>query len=193
MKALVTLVLVLFAGHGAFAQDEKGTIVNPEGTAEFTEKKGIHDVRLILTSRIFKQSRHRIRRAKGCVTIDGRAPLGTDCGLPKVEIASMRLFLDGKRIPISRGLYSDCYSPPFFKDYQARGIMNKYLAIKLGDDMKSVFVFLAAGDGAGVYDVIWVLRKDGHHARFTNSGGDCSFLNFDCNQINGQPSARVAW
>lgn len=58
--------------------------------------------------------------------------------------------------------------------------MNKYLAIKLGDDMKSVFVFLAAGDGAGVYDVIWVLRKDGHHARFTNSGGDCGFLNFDC-------------
>jgi hypothetical protein len=180
MRTVVTLVLVVFAGHGVFAQDAKRIIVNPEGAAEFTEKKGIHDVRLILASRIFNQSRHRIGRARGCVTIDGRAPLGTDCGLPKVEIASMRLFLDGKRIPIPRGLYSDCYSPPFFKDYQARGIMNKYLAIKFGDDMSSVFVFLAAGDGAGVYDVIWVLRKDGNHTRFTNSGEDCGFLNFNC-------------
>jgi hypothetical protein len=180
MRTLVALLLVVFAGRGVLAQDEKRTVVNPEGTAEFTERRGIHDIRLILTSRIFKPSRHLIGRAKGCVTIDGRAPLGTDCGLPKVEIASMRLFLDGKRIPIPRALYSDCYSPPFFKDYQARGIMNKYLAIKFGDDMKSVFVFLAAGDGAGVYDVIWVLRRDGKHTRFTNSGGDCRFLNFDC-------------
>ena len=180
MRGLVSLVLVAFAGHCIFAQDEKRTIVKQEGTAEFTEKKGIHDVRLLFTSRRFKPSRHRIVRRNGCVVIDGQSPIGTDCGLPKVEIASMRLFLDGKRIPIPRRLYSDCYSPPFFKDYQARGIMNKYLAIKFGDDMKSVFVFLAAGDGAGVYDVIWVLRKDGNHTRFTNSGGDCGFLNFDC-------------
>ena len=58
--------------------------------------------------------------------------------------------------------------------------MNKYLAIKFGDNMKSVFVFLHAGDGAAVYDVIWVLRSDGKHTKFTNSGGDCSFLNFNC-------------
>jgi hypothetical protein len=37
-----------------------------------------------------------------------------------------------------------------------------------------------AGDGAGVYEVIWVLRKDGRHTRFTESGGDCRFLNFEC-------------
>lgn len=58
--------------------------------------------------------------------------------------------------------------------------MNKYLAIKFSDDGKALFVFMAGGDGAGTYDAIWVFRKDGKHTRFTNSGGDCTFLDFDC-------------
>jgi hypothetical protein len=58
--------------------------------------------------------------------------------------------------------------------------MDRYLAIKFSDDMKAAFIFLQAGDGAGAYDVVWVVKKDGRHTRFSNSGGDCSFLNFDC-------------
>jgi hypothetical protein len=180
MRTILTLFVLLVGVSNLDAQTEKSRRVNREGTAEFTASKGTHRARLVLTSRIFVPSAHRIVRTKNCVTIDGRAPLGTDCGVPEVEIASMRLFLDGKEIFVPKSLYSECYSPPFFKEYKERGLMKNYLAIKFSDDLKGVFVFLAAGDGAGVYDAIWILRKDGHHSRFTNSGGDCRFLNFEC-------------
>jgi hypothetical protein len=161
-------------------QDQKRTSINPEGTAEFIHTKDAHRVRLVFTTKRFRPEKHIILRTKNCVTVDGRLPLGTDCGVPMVEIALMRLFWDDKEIPVARHFYSDCYSPPYFEDYQKRGRMKQYLEIRFSDDMKSVFVFLHAGDGAGVYDVIWVLRKNGNHTRFTDSGGDCSFLNFDC-------------
>jgi hypothetical protein len=154
--------------------------IQREGAAEFVTKKQNHTARIIFESKLLDPRKHKIRESGGCVTIDGHLPLGTDCGMPQVEIASMRFFFDGKEIPIPRKLYSDCYSPPYFKTYSDRGWIDKYLNIKFSDDLRSVFLFLAAGDGAGVYDAIWVLRKDGTHTRFTNSGGDCSFLNFEC-------------
>ena len=180
MRNLLFVLILLSSAHNLVAQNEKRTIIRREGTAEFIEKKGAHTAKLIFTTKIFDPSKHKIIRTKNCITIDGRVPLGTDCGVPHVEIASIRFFYDGKEIVIPRSLYSDCYSPPLFEEYKDRRLMNEYLSIKFSDDMKGVFVFLSAGDGAGVYDIIWVLRKDGNHTRFTHSGGDCGFLNFNC-------------
>jgi hypothetical protein len=179
MKYYFLTAVMLVTLRVAVGQEQKRTIVDPEGTATFVETKSTQRARLTFTTKVFEPSHHRISRSKTCTIIDGRKPLGTDCGLPKVEITVMKFSWNGKQIPIPRRFYSDCYQPPFFKDYQTRGVMKNYLAIKFSDDMKAVFVFLHGGDGAGVYDVVWVLRRDGNHARFTDSGGDCSFLNFD--------------
>ena len=180
MRSLLLTGLLLIAFGSAFGQSERRTVIDPEGTADFVETKGRNHAKLVFTTKRFEPSRHRIRQSKTCVMIDGRKPLGTDCGLPNVEISSMRLFWNGSEVAIPRRFYSDCYSPPFFKDYKNRGWMKNYLAIRFSDDARAVFVFLHAGDGAGVYDVVWTLGRGGNHSRFTNSGGDCSFLNFDC-------------
>ena len=164
---------------GGVAQRNE-SVIEREGVAEFTTKQQGHTAKIVFATRLFDARKHKIRRVGTCITIDGRRPLGTDCNMPQVEIASMKFFFDGKEIPVPARLYSDCYTPPPFKEYKKRGWVNKYLNVKLSDDLERVFVFLAAGDGAGVYDVIWVLSKDGRHTRFSNSGGDCSFLNFDC-------------
>jgi len=179
MRSILTLLVILFAADNLVTQTEKPSRTNREGTAEFTVSKAAHSAKLIFTSRIFVPSAHRIVRTKNCVTIDGRKPIGTDCGVPGVEIASMRLFFDGEEIVIPKRLYSDCYEPPRFGEFK-EGSKNNNVAIKFSDDLKAVFVFMAGSDGAGVYDAIWILRKDGRHSRFTNSGGDCRFLNFDC-------------
>jgi len=155
-------------------------VVQREGAAEFVERKRNHTARIIFETKLFDARKHKIGRTRDCITIDGRVPLGTDCNIPQIEIASMRFFFDGNEIQIPKKLYSDCYTPPYFKDYKRRGWIDKYLQIKFSDDFTHVFVFLSAGDGAGVYDVIWVLSKDGRHTRFTHSGGDCGFLNWDC-------------
>jgi len=37
---------------------------------------------------------------------------------------------------------------------------------------------MSGGDAAGHYEVIWVLRRDGRHTRFSGACGDCGFLDF---------------
>jgi hypothetical protein len=179
MRLSLTLFVSLLVAGNLVAQTEKPGRVTPQGTAEFTVRNGAHKAKVIFTSKIFVPSAHKIVRTKDCLTIDGKKPIGTDCTVPSAEIASMRLFIDGKEIVIPKRLYSDCYQPPRFGEYQ-EGLRNNNVAIKFSDDLQAVFVFMAASDGAGGYDAIWTFRRDGRHSRFTNSGGDCVFLNFDC-------------
>src|SRR5205085_10670584 len=97
------------------------TSIDPEGTAAFEKSEGAYHVMLLFTTKRFQPAQHRIvTRSNSCVIIDGQVPLGTDCGMPRVEISAMRLFWDGKSVPIPKRLYSDCYSPPFFSAYQAK-------------------------------------------------------------------------
>ena len=94
----IFLIILLANATNIVAQTAKPAVIEREGRAEFTISKGVHKAKLILETRLFDRSRHRIVHLKNCVTIDGRLPLGTDCGVPEVEIASMRLFIDGKAI-----------------------------------------------------------------------------------------------
>jgi hypothetical protein len=103
MRTIFALFFLIGAGNMA-AQSDKRDVINPEGTAEFTASKGAHKAKLIFTAKRFVAANHKIVRTKDCVTIDGRVPIGTDCGVPKVEIASMRLILDGSRGPNSQKL-----------------------------------------------------------------------------------------
>jgi hypothetical protein len=145
------------------------------GSFRFEERSGRHRATLILKTKDFDSSKHRVRLGKVgellVTRVDGRVALGTDGGMPAVEIESFRFFFDGREVPVPRRLYSDCFNP----STQAGG-----LALKFGQDAQSVFVFMQGSDGAGVYDVVWVLRRDGRHSRWANAGGDCSLFNFYC-------------
>ena len=128
-----------------------------------------------MKTKIFDASKRRLRvvgEGELLVTkVDGRVAYGTDGGVPASEIESLRLFINGREVPSPRRLYSDCFNPSYG---------DGALAVKFGDDPQTVFVFMHGSDGAGVYDVVWVLRRDGRHSRFANAGGDCSLFNYDC-------------
>lgn len=79
---LSTVAFLLLVTHAANAQ------IASRETTEFVQKKGRHTARITFETRAFNARDHRIGRAGDCVTIDGRRPLGADCGLPNVEIAS---------------------------------------------------------------------------------------------------------
>src|SRR5205085_7956636 len=113
-----------------------------------------------------------------CKLIDGREPLGTDCGIPRTEITEIKLYFDGIEIKVPRRLYSDCFEPPFSQKAIDEKYINKYFAIRIGDDLQSAFAFMSGGDGAGSYQVVWVFKKDGRHARFSGSCPDCGFIDF---------------
>ena len=102
--------------------------------------------------------------------IDGRPPLGTDGGIPQTEIESVRLYIDGKEVPVPKDLYSDCYEPSFES--------NASFAAKFADNLEGVFVFMNGSDAAGSYQVLWVFRRDARHSRFSGACSDCGFIDF---------------
>jgi hypothetical protein len=68
----------------------------------------------------------------------------------------MRFYLDGKEIRIPSRLYADCFEPNFGNDY---------VTLKFGRGFQSVIISMSGSDGAGGYQVIWTLRKNGQHRR----------------------------
>src|ERR1700704_5594429 len=76
------------------------------GTFQFVETKHGHTAKIVFKTSAFNRSRHRIVSSReGLVSkIDGRAPLGTDGGIPQIEIESVRLYIDGKEVPVPKNL-----------------------------------------------------------------------------------------
>ena len=94
--------------------------------------------------------------------VDGRPAIGTDGNIPGVEIDSMRFYLDGKEIKIPRRLYADCFDPNFGNDY---------VTLEFGRDFPGVIITVSGSDGAGGYQAVWRLTKDGQHRRSIIPGG----------------------
>jgi hypothetical protein len=171
-----TILLALLISANTFSQDRTGA-------AEFRASRAGHTAKVVFKVSTFEPSSHKIEGLNPCndfraVRIDGRQPLGAGiCHLPGREIRSMKIYFDKDEIEIPNELYSDCYEPTFPR-LDSR--IEDYLAVRIGDDMKSIFVFMNGGDGASHYQVLWVLRPDGKHSRFsTGACPDCSFINFD--------------
>ncbi|MBZ5536838.1 MAG: hypothetical protein LAO31_12865 [Acidobacteriia bacterium] len=167
MKRVMLLSMVLLITSTLAAES------NNVGTFRFVEKVGGHTVRLLFTTAPFERSKHRItfrkRLDSRVLEVDGREALGVDEDIPKVEIRSIKFQFDGRVVEVPRSLYADCFEPNFKKEY---------FAIKAGDDRKSLFVFMDASDGAGGYLVVWVLRSDGLHSRFSCPFSDCDYTRF---------------
>ena len=68
----------------------------------------------------------------------------------------MRFYLDGKEIKIPKRLYADCFDP---------NLGNDYVTLEFGDELRSVVITISGSDGAGGYQAVWRLKKDGQHRR----------------------------
>jgi hypothetical protein len=155
------------------------------GTFRFSDRNQNQTATLAVKTKPFSLSTHRItfaspeyvkkhniqttplQEVRIVTAIDGRQEwLGTDGEIPRVEIASMVVSFRGKTMAVPRNLYWDCFEPSFLK--------NNFIA-KLNDAGDALFVFMAGSDGAGGYEVMWVLRKDGHHSRFVHNCSDCDY------------------
>lgn len=137
----------------------------------FETKRSGHQARLTIRTRPFRKEDHRIEPSSdGGFRVDGKVALGTDGGIPKVEIERMDLLFDGNKVTIPAKLYVDVFEP---------NLTEKHFAIRLGDGLASLFVFLGGSDGAGSYQLLWVFRRDGKHSRFSVPCPDCRFIDFE--------------
>ena len=157
MRAMSAMLLVLLISAAVSAQSERIE------TFQFEKKEGSHTARVVFRTRLFARAKHRSTRVvRGQTVVDWRTAIGTDGNIPGVEIESMRFYLDGREIKIPRRLYADCFDPHFGNDY---------VTIEFGRGFRSVVITMSGSDGAGGYQAIWRLRKDGRHGRSIIPGG----------------------
>lgn len=160
---------IFFAATSMLAtQEVKKNIAGPFESV-FEVKEGRHTARLTIRTRPFRREAHRIERKDGGFLVDGREALGTDGGLPAIEIERVNLIFDGTAVSMPKKLYNDVYEP-----HMKEGS----LGIRFGDDLSSLFVFIAGSDGAGSYQLLWVFRRDGNHSRFSRPCPDSRFIDF---------------
>ena len=151
MRLTFAMLLVLIISAGVFAQSTETR------TFRFEKTEGSHTARVVFRTKVFARAGHRSTKVvRGQTMVDGRPAIGTDGNIPGVEIASMKFYLDGKEIRIPSRLYADCFEPNFGNDY---------VTLKFGRDLQSVIISMSGSDGAGGYQVIWRLRKNGRHRR----------------------------
>lgn len=93
--------------------------------------------------------------SKWIVAIDGRPVWGADGELPKVEVKDVAVKIKGIRIDIHKAFYSDIYE-----------CTNAFSVYKKGE---TYFVYQWNSDGAGAYQIVWVLDKNGLQQRMVGS------------------------
>ena len=181
MRNLLVLFSVLSLTVSAAAQNS-GQVDEP-GTYRFTEKVLFNNVgerdlhaELVVRTKAFNQANHKITRSRprdgqpdaspAADKIDGRVPLGTGDGLPRVEIVSMVVNFGGVMVTVPEVLYGDCFNPNFDTDS---------FGTKFSDNGESMLVFMGGGEARNLYQVIWIIRKDGMHSRFINNCPDCDY------------------
>ena len=158
-KLLVVFVSIFLFTLNGYAQK----------TVEFVKSNSAHNVKIIVKIKPFNRKTHKIKTVEYSTIVDGKRALGTDGGVPRTEIESIKLVFDGKEVSIPKTLFSDCYEP---------NLENDYFKLKIGDDGGSVMAFMTGGDAAGSYKIFWIFRSDGKHSRFGNGASDIGGFDF---------------
>ncbi len=92
---------------------------------------------------------------KWITAIDGRPVWGVDGNLPKIQVDDIKVVIEGQNIEIHEVFYSDLYECD-----------NNISIYKNGD---TYFVHQWNSDGAGSYEVVWVLDKNGLKQRLVGT------------------------
>ena len=87
------------------------------------------------------------QNGKWVTAIDGRPVWGTDGNFPRTQVDDIKVTIDGKEIEIHQIFYSDIYECD-----------NGLSIYKKGT---TYFAHQWNSDGAGAYEIVWVLNKNG--------------------------------
>ncbi|RZJ73607.1 hypothetical protein [Flavobacterium sp.] len=91
--------------------------------------------------------------------IDGAKFFGTDGNIPKREYQSIKITIDGKPIELPKTAFRDLYEPTLHNTRANYDETNDIL-----------YVHSSNSDGAGGYDVVWIVEKGEYKTRSVEYG-----------------------
>jgi len=151
VKKVTIIFSLLLTGSSITAQPER------IGTFQSRRRTSGHVAKVVFRTRSFDSAKNKVGYDdKIGNTVNGRKAYGAE-GVPKAEIVSLKVFFNGEEVQVPRQLYSDCYDPNFG---------NEYIKLSFSRDFSKLFVSMSGSDGAGGYEVVWVIRRNGRASRF---------------------------
>lgn len=109
----------------------------------------IEDYSIQLETQKFNPKNHILTKEAGIIyAIDGKDFFGTDGLLPQTEYKSFKILFKGKEVTIPKEYYANLYN--------ARP---KEIKLTYNKELNQYYLFGTFGDGAGVYDALWVLEN----------------------------------
>lgn len=165
MGTVITFAALLGLLPGIDIKEAAPVISKDE--SHFSQKfsLGKDTIRIDISRRRLQRDRHRIRlRGDQVETVDGQTPLGTDGGpveALKTGISRVRVVWGDATVEVRKELFQDCFN----------GSLSEGVIVKPSEDLQSVMIRLAGGDGAGAYEVYVIVSHDGFSTRFVADEG----------------------
>ena len=116
-------------------------------------------IKIIITTGFFDKSKHKFQYInKEIVKIDNKPYWGSDGGLPKETIKSVQAIIGSHTITIPKSKLSDLYNP------------NLCGSVNISSDRKRIYIDMMNSDGAGAYEVTWILKDKKYLRRVIGYG-----------------------
>jgi len=145
---IVALIVLSLSFSTASAQSKR------IGTFNFRTQKAGHTATVTFRVKSFASGKPVYDPNVG-VVVNGRKAHGAE-STPEAEIAAMIVSFDRQHIRIAPRFYSDCFDP---------NLRDNPLTIRFARNFNSVRISMGGSDGAGGYEVTWVVRKNGRTTR----------------------------
>lgn len=97
--------------------------------------------------------------------IDGKLFWGTDGTVPKTKVHSLKVSLDGVHVPIPESEVDGLYNPNF-----GCNRVFCYNFVYQSKDKKRIYIRMDNSDGAGFYQVIWIIQEGKYLTRVIDRG-----------------------
>lgn len=146
---------------------------NCDDRAEFTG----NGVSVMIEGRPFDPTKHALGYDRGqqpalLCTIDGHGIWGTDGDLPRNEIGTVSVEMEGRSVTVPRHAYTNLYEPNFCDSYPRTpdAPIDLHAGCRLSKDRRRLYVHMLNSDGAGGYLVTWIFRDGRYWGRVVEHG-----------------------
>ena len=103
--------------------------------------------------------------------IDDKPFWGTDGNIPKEKIKSIRFINEKYQLILPDSAISGLYEPNFCHiDKVTRKIESPYCKVFRSLDKKRIYIYMLNSDGAGGYEVTWVIQDSKYYTRIVDYG-----------------------
>ena len=112
-----------------------------------------------ITTGTFDATKHKITwyNDKYAVKIDNKPFWGTDKTVPKNTITSIIAVIESDTVVVPAAAFIDLYEPKLFYT-DAKGSKKTFCNVYRSLDKRKYYIYMVNGDGAGRYEVTWVIQ-----------------------------------